>query len=106
MPVIGSTLSQVPPGGCAEAAAALEGYRGNAGTGRSGQAAAAQQAYQELMGAGLRAEGAVASMIRRLAGEFQELSHRLSGMVMADPNQVIADINADMAHLRRLCEAG
>ena len=84
---------------------AVAGYRRNAGGTRGSQAAAAQQTYRDLMGAGLDAQGAVGAMIRRLTAEFQELSFRLSGMVSSDPNQVIADINADFAELKRLCEA-
>ncbi|MCA2176814.1 hypothetical protein LDL08_11515 [Nonomuraea glycinis] len=84
---------------------ALAGYRRNAGGTRSSQAAAAQQTYRDLMGASLDAQGAVGAMIRRLTAEFQELSFRLSGMVSSDPEQVIADINADFAELKRLCEA-
>ncbi len=55
------------------------------------------------MDAGLDAQGTVGSTIRRLAAEFQELNARLTGMVAADPNQVIADINADIPTLNRLC---
>ncbi|MEV5323139.1 hypothetical protein AB0K67_03245 [Nonomuraea sp. NPDC052634] len=100
------TPASVRPDGCDQAEAALAGYRRNAGTGRSGQAAAAQQAYQELMGAGLRAEEPVAATIRRLAAEFQELNFRLTGMTGGDPNQVIADINTDMAGLYTMCHVG
>ncbi|WP_180903571.1 hypothetical protein [Nonomuraea indica] len=57
------------------------------------------------MGAVLDAQGVVGAKISRLAREFQELSFRLSGMVNADPEQVLADINTDAAELRRLCEA-
>ncbi|MGI5271100.1 hypothetical protein ACQEUU_18235 [Nonomuraea sp. CA-218870] len=97
------TLAPVRPAGCDETGTALATYNRNAGTTRGGQAAAARQAYQDLMGAGLGAQGAVASTIRRLAAEFQELNFRLTGMTGGDPQQVIADINADLAHLRSLC---
>ncbi|MFG1944232.1 hypothetical protein [Nonomuraea sp. NPDC048826] len=97
------TLPAIPPAGCDETETALATYRRDAGTTRAGQAAAAHQAYQDLMGAGLRAEGAVGATISRLAREFQELNFRLTGMTGGDPNQVIADINADSADLRRLC---
>ncbi|MFI8455511.1 hypothetical protein [Kitasatospora sp. NPDC085464] len=96
-------LPAVRPGGCDEAEAALAAYRRNAGDTRGSQADAAGQAYQDLMGAGLDAQGAVGSTIRRLAAEFSELRFRLNGMVLADPNQVITDINADSAQLGRLC---
>ncbi|MEV4834459.1 hypothetical protein AB0K05_08045 [Nonomuraea sp. NPDC049486] len=98
-----ATLSAVRPAGCDETETALATYRRDAGTTRAGQAAAARQAYQDLMGAGLDAQGAVGATIRRLANEFQELNFRLTGMTGGDPNQVIADINADFADLRRLC---
>ncbi|MFJ9453594.1 hypothetical protein ACIRST_00810 [Kitasatospora sp. NPDC101447] len=96
-------LPAVRPGGCDEAEAALAAYRRNAGDTRGSRADAAGQAYQDLMGAGLDAQGAVGSTIRRLAAEFSELRFRLNGMVLADPNQVITDINADSAQLGRLC---
>ncbi|MER7578758.1 hypothetical protein [Kitasatospora sp. NPDC097691] len=96
-------LPAVRPGGCDKAERALATYRSNAGSTRAGQADAAGQAYQDLMDAGLDAQGAVGSTIRRLAAEFSELRFRLNGMVLADPNQVIADINADGAQLSRLC---
>ncbi|MEV4377534.1 hypothetical protein [Streptosporangium sp. NPDC049644] len=99
-------VSVVRPGGCDETATALTTYRRNAGTTRSGQAAAARQTYQELMGAVLDAQGAVGATISRLAAEFQELNFRLTGMTGGDPNQVIADINTDLAELKRLCESG
>ncbi|MEU8326682.1 hypothetical protein AB0C33_50675 [Nonomuraea sp. NPDC048881] len=92
--------------GCDETAAALTAYRRDAGTSPSGQAAAAQQTYSDLMGAALNAQGAVGAKIRRLAAEFQELSFRLTGMTGGDPNQVIADINTDVAEFNRLCAAG
>ncbi|MFI7694295.1 hypothetical protein ACIBQ6_34895 [Nonomuraea sp. NPDC049655] len=92
--------------GCEETAAALTAYRRDAGTSRSGQAAAAQQTYSDLMGAALNAQGAVGAKIRRLAAEFQELSFRLTGMTGGDPNQVIADINTDVAEFNRLCASG
>ncbi|MDA0635870.1 hypothetical protein OUY22_20815 [Nonomuraea sp. MCN248] len=97
------TLSPVRPAGCDETETALATYNRDAGTTRGGQAAAARQAYQDLMGAGLGAQGAVAGTIRRLAAEFQELNFRLTGMTGGDPQQVVADINADLAHLRSLC---
>jgi hypothetical protein len=96
-------LSAARPGGCGAAAAALTAYRRNAGTVRSSQAAAAQQTYRDLMGAGLDAQGAVQAKISRLASEFQELNFRLTGMTGGDPNQVIVDINTDVAELTRLC---
>ncbi|MFD0273538.1 hypothetical protein ACFVHB_06410 [Kitasatospora sp. NPDC127111] len=96
-------LPTIRPGGCDRAEAGLAAYRRNAGTTRGSQAAAASQARQDLMGAALDAQGAVGSTINRLSAEFQELSFRLTGMVGADPNQVIADINADSAQLKRLC---
>lgn len=98
-----ASLPPVHPQGCDEAAAALTAYSRNAGSTRSGQAAAAQQAYSDLMGAGLHAQGAVAAKIRRLAAEFQELGFRLTGMTGGDPNQVIADINTDVAEFNTLC---
>ncbi|AQZ66329.1 unnamed protein product [[Actinomadura] parvosata subsp. kistnae] len=97
-------LSAVRPGGCDDAAAALAAYRRNAGSARSTQAAAAHQAYLDLMGAVLDAQGVVGQKISRLAAEFQELYFRLSGMNGGDPNQVITDINADMADLGTLCQ--
>ncbi|NUW43892.1 hypothetical protein [Nonomuraea rhodomycinica] len=103
VPVSATPLPPIRPGGCDEAAAALTAYRRNAGTVRSSQAAAAQQAYQDLMGAGLAAQGVVGAKIGRLAREFQELSFRLTGMILDDPNEVIADINTDAAELNRLC---
>jgi hypothetical protein len=105
-PVPSPLLSAVQPGGCDTAATALTAYRRNAGATRSSQAAAAQQTYRDLMGASLDAQGMAGTTIRRLAAEFQELTFRLTGMTGGDPNQVIADINADAAELRRLCEAG
>ncbi|MFD1547697.1 hypothetical protein [Nonomuraea guangzhouensis] len=98
-------LSAVRPGGCDEAATALTAYRRNAGTVRSSQAAAAQQTSSDLMSAVLDAEGAVGSKISRLAAEFRELNFRLTGMTGGDPNQVITDINTDVAELNRLCES-
>ncbi|MBB5785146.1 hypothetical protein [Nonomuraea jabiensis] len=103
VPVPSALLSAVRPGGCDEAAAALTAYRRNAGTVRSSQAAAAQQTYRDLMGAVLDAQGVVGAKISRLAAEFQELNFRLTGMAGGDPNQVIADINTDIAELNRLC---
>ncbi|MGR6923429.1 hypothetical protein ACU635_55010 [[Actinomadura] parvosata] len=97
-------LSAVRPGGCDAAAAALAAYRRNAGSARSTQAAAAHQAYLDLMGAVLDAQGVVGQKISRLAAEFQELYFRLSGMNGGDPNQVIADINPDIADLGTLCK--
>ncbi|MFC4009260.1 hypothetical protein ACFOY2_18645 [Nonomuraea purpurea] len=102
-PVSSASLSAVRPDGCDEATAALTAYSRNAGTTRSSQAAAAQQTYSDLMGAGLNAQGVVGPKITRLAREFQELNFRLTGMVMADPNQVIADINTDITEFNRLC---
>ncbi|MER6514525.1 hypothetical protein ABT158_47455 [Nonomuraea sp. NPDC001636] len=99
-------LGKIRSVGCDETAAALTAYRRDAGTSPSGQAAAAQQTYSDLMGAALNAQGAVGAKIRRLAAEFQELSFRLTGMTGGDPNQVIADINADVAEFNRLCAAG
>ncbi|MEV4800216.1 hypothetical protein AB0K18_09370 [Nonomuraea sp. NPDC049421] len=96
-------LPEVRPAGCDEAATALNAYRRDAGTSGSGQAAAAQQPYRDLMGAGLSAQGVVAAKIRRLAAEFQELGFRLTGMVDADPNQVITDINTDIREFNGLC---
>ncbi|GAA3258706.1 hypothetical protein [Nonomuraea helvata] len=103
VPVSSALLSAVRPGGCDEAAAALTAYRRNAGTVRSSQAAAAQHTYHDLMGAVLKAEGVVGAKISRLAAEFQELNFRLNGMTGGDPNQVIADIDTDVAELYRLC---
>ncbi|NJP89492.1 hypothetical protein HCN51_08535 [Nonomuraea sp. FMUSA5-5] len=97
-------LAAVRPGGCDDAAAALAAYRRNAGSARSTQAAAAHQAYLDLMGAVLDAQGVVGQKISRLAAEFQELYFRLSGMNGGDPNQVVADINADIADLGTLCK--
>ncbi|MEU4235016.1 hypothetical protein AB0F17_63015 [Nonomuraea sp. NPDC026600] len=105
VPVSSEPLPAIRPGGCDGAAAALAAYRRNAGTVRSSQAAAAQQTYRDLMGAGLDAEGVVGAKISRLAGEFQELNFRLTGMTGGDPNQVITDINTDAAELNRLCES-
>jgi len=102
-PVSSPLLSAVPPGGCDKAATALTAYRRNAGNTSGSQAAAAQQTYRDLMGAGLDAQGVVGSAISRLAGKFQELSFRLTGMTGGDPNQVIADINTDVAELNQLC---
>jgi hypothetical protein len=99
-------VSPVRPGGCDEAETALTAYRRNAGTTRSSQAAAAQQTSLDLMGAGLDAQGAVGATIRRLAAEFRELNFRLTGMTGGDPNQVIADINTDLAEFKRLCGSG
>ncbi|OUC95123.1 hypothetical protein CA984_19820 [Streptosporangium minutum] len=103
VPVPSPLLSAVRPGGCDEAAAALTAYHRNAGTIRSSQAAAAHQAYTDLMGAVLDAQGVVGAKISRLVAEFQELNFRLTGMTGGDPNQVIADINTDVAELKRLC---
>ncbi|WP_326646257.1 hypothetical protein OG884_16615 [Streptosporangium sp. NBC_01755] len=61
------------------------------------------------MGAVLDAQGAVGATISRLAAEFQEMNFRLTGMTGmtgGDPNQVIADINTDLAELKRLCGSG
>ncbi|MEU6714302.1 hypothetical protein ABZ897_22775 [Nonomuraea sp. NPDC046802] len=102
-PVSSEPLSAVRPGGCDEAAAALTAYPRNAGTTRSSQAAAALQTYRDLMSAGLDAQGVVGSKIGRLSAEFQELYACLTGMIMSDPNQVIADINIDIAEFNRLC---
>lgn len=102
-PVSPTPLAAVRPGGCDEAAAALTAYVRNAGTVRSSQAAAAQQTYSDLMGAVLDAQGVVGAKISRLAAEFRELNFRLTGMTGGDPNQVIADINTDVAELNRLC---
>ncbi|WP_433213268.1 hypothetical protein [Microtetraspora malaysiensis] len=93
------------PGGCDETVTALAAFRRNAGTTRSSQAAAARQTYSDLMGAVLDAQGVVQATISRMAAEFQELNFRLTGMVLSDPNQVVADINTDMAELKRLCES-
>ncbi|SEM59332.1 hypothetical protein [Nonomuraea pusilla] len=101
-----SPLPKVRPRGCDETTTALAAYRRNAGTTSGSQATAARQTYLDLMGVVLHADGAVGGTISRLAAEFQELSFRLSGMTGGDPNQVIADINADAAELTRLCEAG
>ncbi|WP_214415688.1 hypothetical protein [Sphaerisporangium fuscum] len=57
------------------------------------------------MSAVLDAQGVVGATISRLAAEFQELNFRLTGMTGGDPNQVIADINTDLADLRRLCRS-
>lgn len=103
VPGSSAPLSAVRPGGCDEAAAALTAYRRNAGTTHSSQAAAAHQTYLDLMGAVLDAQGAVGAKISRLAAEFQELHFRLTGMTGGDPNQVIADINTDVAGLKTLC---
>ncbi|MEV4248757.1 hypothetical protein AB0J63_35745 [Streptosporangium canum] len=103
VPVPSELLSASRPGGCDEAAAALTAYRRNAGTAHSSQAAAAHQTHLDLMGAVLDAQGVVGAKISRLAAEFQELNFRLTGMTGGDPNQVIADINTDVAELRRLC---
>ncbi|MEU6724750.1 hypothetical protein ABZ917_13660 [Nonomuraea wenchangensis] len=100
---VSATTAAIRSVGCDEAAAALTAYRRDAGTSRSGQAAAAQQTYRDLMGAALNAEGVVGAEIRRLAAEFQELSFRLTGMTGGDPNQVIADINTDVAEFNRSC---
>ncbi|MFD4661386.1 hypothetical protein ACFWP2_37900 [Kitasatospora sp. NPDC058444] len=96
-------LPAVRPGGCDKALTALAAYRKNAGTTRNSQAAAAGQAHLDLMSAVLDAEGTVGATISRLAAEFQELNFRLTGMIGADPNQVVTDINMDIAQLTRLC---
>jgi hypothetical protein len=101
-----SAVWPVRHGGCDEATTALTAYSRNAGTTRSSQAAAAHQTSFDLRGASLDAQGAVGATIRRLAAEFQELNFRLTGMTGGDPNQVIADINTDLAELERLCESG
>ncbi|MEU7895315.1 hypothetical protein AB0B45_20965 [Nonomuraea sp. NPDC049152] len=106
VPVDSPLVSAVRPGGCDEAATVLTAYRRNAGTTRSSQAAAAHQTYLDLMGTVLDAQGAVGATISRLAAEFQELNFRLTGMTGGDPNQVIADINTDLAELKRLCGSG
>ncbi|MET8340635.1 hypothetical protein ABZV14_23680 [Streptosporangium canum] len=103
VPISSPSRSAVPPRGCDEASTALTAYHRNAGTARSSQAAAAHQTYLDLMGAVLDAQGVVGAKINRLATEFQELNFRLTGMTGGDPNQVIADINTDVAELRRLC---
>ena len=103
VPVSSTPLSAIRPGGCDEAATALTAYHRNAGTVRSSQAAAAQETYRDLTGAVFDAEGVVGAKISRLAAEFQELNFRLTGMTGGDPNQVIADINTDVAELDRLC---
>ncbi|MGW5689236.1 hypothetical protein [Nonomuraea sp. NPDC003754] len=103
VPVSSPLLSAVRPGGCDEAEAALAAYRRNAETARSSQAAAAHQTYLDLMCAALDAQGVAGAKISRLAAEFQELNFRLTGMTGGDPNQVIADINTDVAELNRLC---
>ncbi|MGN9787160.1 hypothetical protein ACTMTF_37450 [Nonomuraea sp. ZG12] len=41
--------------------------------------------------------------ISQLARKFQELNFRLTGMILADPDPVIADINTDLKELQRLC---
>ncbi|MEU7860303.1 hypothetical protein [Nonomuraea sp. NPDC049141] len=105
VPASAEPLSAIRPGGCDDAAAALTAYRRNAGAIRSSQAAAAQQTYSDLMSAVLDAEGVVGSKISRLAAEFRELNFRLTGMTGGDPNQVITDINTDVAELNRLCES-
>ncbi|MEU9834796.1 hypothetical protein AB0D67_24970 [Streptosporangium sp. NPDC048047] len=102
-PISTPLLPAARPGGCDEAATALTAYGRNAGAVRSSQAAAAQQTYRDLMGAALDAQGVVGAKISRLAAEFQELSFRLTGMTGGDPDQVIADINTDIAELDRLC---
>ncbi|MFD7735634.1 hypothetical protein ACFV6F_35265 [Kitasatospora phosalacinea] len=99
-------LPALLPAGCREASAAVGSYRRNAGSTRGSQADAANLAYQGLMRAGTDADPSVRPTILRLAQEFQELSFRLNGMVMADPNEVIADINADLPVLDRLCSNG
>ncbi|GGQ24533.1 hypothetical protein [Streptosporangium pseudovulgare] len=106
VPVSTPLLPAARPDGCDEAAAALTAYSRNAGTVRSSQAAAAQQTYRDLMGTALHAQGVVGTKISRLAAEFQELNFRLTGMTGGDPNQVIADINTDVAELNRLCGSG
>ncbi|GLW74004.1 hypothetical protein Kpho02_63020 [Kitasatospora phosalacinea] len=99
-------LPPVPPAGCREAAAAVAAYRRDAGSTRGSQADAANLAYQGLMRAGTDADPPVRPTIVRLAQEFQELGFRLNGMVMADPNEVVTDINADLATLDRQCGSG
>ncbi|WP_433248365.1 hypothetical protein ACQPYK_00395 [Streptosporangium sp. CA-135522] len=103
VPVPSPLLSAVRPGGCDETATALTAYRQNAGTTRSSQAAAAHQTYLDLMSTVLDAQGVVGATISRLAAEFQELNFRLTGMTSGDPNQVITDINTDIAEFKRLC---
>ncbi|MGA4995813.1 hypothetical protein [Nonomuraea bangladeshensis] len=93
----------VEPDACDEVGAALEKYRQSAASTRSRQAAAARQAHLNLERAADDATGAVKSTITRLAIEFQELSFRLAGTTNGDPNQVITDIRADLAKLRKLC---
>ncbi|QKW23798.1 hypothetical protein HUT16_36050 [Kitasatospora sp. NA04385] len=99
-------LPALLPAGCREASAAVAAYRRDAGGSRGAQADAANLAYQGLMRAGTDADQSVRPTILRLAQEFQELSFRLNGMVMADPNEVIADINADLPVLSRKCSNG
>ncbi|MFK0193015.1 hypothetical protein [Kitasatospora sp. NPDC090308] len=99
-------LPAVVPAGCREASAAVAGYRRDQGSTRGAQADAANLAYQGLMRAGADADPPVRPTIVRLAQEFQELGFRLSGMVLADPNEVVADINADLPVLDRQCAGG
>ncbi|WP_282204347.1 hypothetical protein [Kitasatospora fiedleri] len=99
-------LPAVVPAGCREASAAVAAYRRDQGSTRGAQADAANLAYQGLMRAGTDADPPVRPTIVRLAQEFQELGFRLSGMVLADPNEVVADINADLPVLDRQCAGG
>ncbi|MFD0885574.1 hypothetical protein ACFQ08_13545 [Streptosporangium algeriense] len=103
---ITSSPPAIRPGGCDEATTALASYGRDGGATRGGQAAAAHQTYLDLMSAGLDAQGAVGATISRLAAEFRELNFRLTGMTGGDPNQVITDINTDIAEFRRLCGSG
>ncbi|RAJ40142.1 hypothetical protein K353_03630 [Kitasatospora sp. SolWspMP-SS2h] len=99
-------LPAVVPAGCREASAAVAAYRRDQGSTRGAQADAANLAYQGLMRAGTDADPPVRPTVVRLAQEFQELGFRLSGMVLADPNEVVADINADLPVLDRQCAGG
>ncbi|KDN88083.1 hypothetical protein [Kitasatospora cheerisanensis] len=99
-------LPTVRAAGCAQAQAAVAAYRRDPGSTRPAQADAANLAYQGLMRAGTDADPPVRPTILRLAQGFQELSFRLSGMVLADPNEVIGDLDSDLQQLDRLCGDG
>ncbi len=99
------TLEPLPPAGCQEALAVVDRYYRTAGSTELSQQAAATEAYQGMMGASLRAEGAVYAVTLALSQDFSEMRFILSGVVSGDYAAVQARTNRDAQTLRDFCGA-
>jgi hypothetical protein len=97
------SLEPLLPPGCQEALAAVDRYYRTAGSTELSQQAAATEAYQGMMGASLKAEGAVYPVTVALSQDFSDMRFILAGMVSGDYAAAQARTNRDARTLRDFC---